>query len=102
MLHNIHALAEKAATSTESEARARVIAFADYERRAISSCLPEGKTVEDALRAATIHRRNLWSAPHWMTRPEDDRIQELLRICTKLMQGSELAGRLLASCAIWS
>lgn len=83
-------------------AHANVIDFADYERRTISACLPEGKTIEEALRVATVHRRNLWSAPHWMARPEDERIHELVRICTALMNGNGLAGELLASAAIWS
>lgn len=62
--------------------------------------LPVGKTHADAVERAVELREQLWSHAGWMRRPEDERIDELTRLCTKLYGGDVKAGQALATEAI--
>ena len=61
---------------------------------------PEGKlrTCQDILQFAVAWRKIVWRQA---ARDEDERIDRLVDICTRLCDGDLAAGRQLASEAIW-
>lgn len=63
--------------------------------------LPAGKSHADAVERAKHFREILWSRTDWMSRPEDERLDELDRLCIKLYGGDVKAGRALATEVVW-
>lgn len=61
--------------------------------------LPEGRTESEALLAARGWKRIIWSKP---ARDEDQRIDALIDVCTRMLDGDKASGKELASRAIWS
>jgi hypothetical protein len=61
---------------------------------------PEGelRTCQDILQVAVAWRKIVWRQA---ARDEDERIDRLVDICTRLCDGDLAAGRQLASKAIW-
>lgn len=57
------------------------------------------KRDQEALSVAVAWRRIIWQQP---AECEDERIERLEAICTKLMDGNKIAGEQLAQRAIWS
>lgn len=64
--------------------------------------LPAGKSHADAVERAKHFREILWSRTDWMSRPEDERLDELDRLCTALYLGDPVAGKALATEVIYA
>lgn len=60
--------------------------------------LPPGRTEREAIEVARKHRKIIFAR----NIPEDQRIDELVAICTELCCGDEESGKRLATRAIWS
>ena len=60
---------------------------------------PERRTSQDILRVAVSWRKIVWRQA---ARDEDERIDRLVDICTRLCDGDVTAGKQLASTAIWT
>ena len=60
---------------------------------------PELRTREDVLRVAVSWRKIVWRQA---ARDKDERIDRFVDICTRLCDGDVMAGKQLASTAIWT
>lgn len=85
--------------SAGDKAQAAFLNVAQTASELTTEGLPPGKTVAEALQRAVARRDDLWLRSDL---DEDERIDELTKFCTRLYAGNELAGKLLASVAIWS